>query len=181
MKGFDVIIEMSAHTNLQSDLELLGRKGRIVIVGGKDTVTISPALFIGKEATVTGVKLADSTPTEWKTMTDHVRRGVENGWLRPTLHKEYPLSEAATVSWKHIGQFLEWETSVVLLAGSPRSRGARKYSRQNSVAGSLNELGAVFFCWLVCFSFLQKCCLQCRWLYDTEALYPKYCGISTLE
>lgn len=88
---------MSAGTNLQKDLELLARKGRIVVVGGKGPVSIVPAMILAKEAIVTGVKLSDSSPEEWTKMTRIVEDGMHHGWLRPILDKEYTLDEARKV------------------------------------------------------------------------------------
>ncbi|XP_055339521.1 quinone oxidoreductase-like [Paramacrobiotus metropolitanus] len=94
VRGVNIIIEMAAGHNLQKDIELLSRKGRIVIVGGTGSVSITPALILAKEAIVTGVKLADSTKEEWSEMSKVLTDGLKAGYLRPTLHKEYPLREA---------------------------------------------------------------------------------------
>src|SRR4051794_12471526 len=41
-KGVDVILEMAAHVNLDKDLTLLARHGRIVIIGSRGRVEIDP-------------------------------------------------------------------------------------------------------------------------------------------
>lgn len=92
---------MSCGVNLQKDLEMLARRGRIVIVGGSNSISIMPALILGKEAIVTGVKLADSTTDEWNQQTAAVHEGLQKGWLRPVLDKEYPLADAAKVVHNH--------------------------------------------------------------------------------
>ena len=90
---------MVGSANLQKDLELAGRRGRIVVIGGKakTDVTINPMLLIGKELIVTGVKLADSSVEEWKKMTAVLREGLDKGWIRPVLSNIYDLADAVKV------------------------------------------------------------------------------------
>lgn len=65
-KGFDVIVEMLANVNLVSDLELLGRKGRVVIVGSRGTIAIDPRATMAKETEILGMSLFNSTEDEMK-------------------------------------------------------------------------------------------------------------------
>lgn len=41
-RGIDLVVEMCANKNLQEDLNLLARSGRVVIVGSRGPVEISP-------------------------------------------------------------------------------------------------------------------------------------------
>ena len=57
--GVDIILEMSSHTNLNKDLELLKfKRGRVVIIGCRGPIEINPRLVMAKETTITGVMLS---------------------------------------------------------------------------------------------------------------------------
>ena len=60
--GVDLVVEMAAHTNLGSDLKMLKAGGRVVIVGSRGDVTISPRDIMAKESVVTGVMLFAAKP-----------------------------------------------------------------------------------------------------------------------
>jgi NADPH2:quinone reductase len=53
--GPDIVIEMLANQNLDNDLAVLARNGRIVIVGNRGRIEIDPRRIMGKEATVMGI------------------------------------------------------------------------------------------------------------------------------
>ena len=56
--GVEVIIEMSAHINLNRDLELLKfKRGRVVVVGCRGPIEVNPRLVMAKESIVTGFML----------------------------------------------------------------------------------------------------------------------------
>lgn len=54
--GFDLILEMAAHVNLGTDLGLLGKNGRVAIVGNRGEVTINPRLLMTMESSIFGTK-----------------------------------------------------------------------------------------------------------------------------
>ena len=54
-RGVDVIIEMLANVNLEKDLSVIARDGRVAIIGSRGRVEIDPRLFMTTEATVTGL------------------------------------------------------------------------------------------------------------------------------
>lgn len=57
-----MIIEMLANVNLNTDLQLLrANTGRVVVVGNRGTVDINPRLLMGKETSVIGITLFNST------------------------------------------------------------------------------------------------------------------------
>ena len=53
--GPNVIIEMLANQNLDHDLAILAKYGRIVIIGNRGRVEIDPRRIMGKEAAVMGM------------------------------------------------------------------------------------------------------------------------------
>src|SRR5215470_19386284 len=53
-KGADVILEMLANVNLQKDIDLVARFGRIVVIGNRGTIEINPRGTMGKDASIHG-------------------------------------------------------------------------------------------------------------------------------
>ena len=116
-KGFAIILEMVADKNMQTDLELAGPKCRLIIIGSHGTVSITPELILAKEVTVSGVKLSDSTPDQWKEMSELLQQKLHKGILRPKLNKEYARADVVKVSFwakggNGFGRRLAWHALV---------------------------------------------------------------------
>lgn len=60
--GVDLIIEMLANVNLQSDLEMMSCGGRTVVVGNRGSIEINPRLLMAKESCVMGCVLFNTSP-----------------------------------------------------------------------------------------------------------------------
>ncbi len=93
-RGVDVIVELLANVNLGKDLGLLGRGGRIVVIGSRGTVEVNPRDAMSREAAILGMLLWNATEQETKSIHAALGAGLENGTLRPVVGKEMPLSEA---------------------------------------------------------------------------------------
>ncbi|XP_060478012.2 quinone oxidoreductase isoform X1 [Panthera onca] len=63
-KGIDVIIEMLANVNLNNDLNLLSRGGRVIVVGSRGPIEINPRDTMTKESSIIGVALYSSTKVQ---------------------------------------------------------------------------------------------------------------------
>jgi NADPH2:quinone reductase len=94
-RGVDIILEMLANVNLQSDLKLLAINGRVIIIGNRGEITINPRDLMSRRASARGFTLWAITPSEEAEIHAHLIAGLENGTLRPVVGKELPLSEAA--------------------------------------------------------------------------------------
>jgi NADPH2:quinone reductase len=94
-RGADVILEMLANVNLQKDLDLVARFGRIVIIGNRGTVEINPRSTMSKDATITGLALWNAPAAELKAIMAAITAGLANGTLQPVVGREFPLAEAA--------------------------------------------------------------------------------------
>ena len=92
-RGVDIIIEMLANINLQQDLTLLAKYGRIVIVGSRGKTEIDPRALMRSEGQILATMSA--TKEERATAQAAIRIGLENKSLRPIISKEFPLSQAA--------------------------------------------------------------------------------------
>lgn len=93
--GVNIILEMLANINLQNDLDVIAKKGRIVVIGNRGEITINPRLIMNKDATIRGFSLHTLTEAEVKGIHASIYEGLEGGWLNPIVGKTFPLSEAA--------------------------------------------------------------------------------------
>jgi NADPH2:quinone reductase len=133
--GVDLVIEMLANVNLAKDLDVIKRGGSVVIVGSRGELNFAPryvlnttALFVSsssssyalhrlcrlimaKEAIVTAVALAQSTPEELVEHHAFIGAGLANGTLRPVVDKEFALGDAPkaheeVISGTHAGKIV---------------------------------------------------------------------------
>lgn len=94
-RGPDVILENLANVNLDHDLTALAFGGRIVIVGNRGRIEIDPRKAMGKDATMVGMALWNTTPADWTRAYRAVEAGLASGTLTPLVSIELPLAEAA--------------------------------------------------------------------------------------
>src|SRR5512137_377855 len=94
-RGVDVIIEMLANVNLDTDLGLLARNGRVVVVGNRGRVEIDARQTMGRDAAILGMTLMNATPEDRVRIHAALDAGLANGTLRPVVGREFPLAEAA--------------------------------------------------------------------------------------
>ena len=94
-RGVDVILEMLANVNLGADLKLLARNGRVIVIGSRGDVTITPRDLMSRRASVRAFTLWGISETEERETHAAMATGLENGTLRPVVGKELPLAQAA--------------------------------------------------------------------------------------
>lgn len=94
-KGVNVILEMLANVNLGHDLKLIAMNGRIVVIGSRGDVIITPRDLMGKRGSVHAFTLWAISESEASELHDGLEAGLENGTLRPIVGKELPLQDAA--------------------------------------------------------------------------------------
>ncbi len=93
-KGADVILEMLANVNLGHDLKVLAYKGRVVVIGSRGDVQITPRDLMAREAAVLGVMLWRVTPPQAVEIFAYIQAGLGSGVLRPVVGVELPLASA---------------------------------------------------------------------------------------
>ena len=94
-RGVNLIVEMAAHVNLDRDLGLLAKGGRIVVVGNRGRVEIDARQAMGRDAAILGMTLFNVTDTEFVEIHAALITGLENGTLNPVVGREFPLADAA--------------------------------------------------------------------------------------
>jgi NADPH2:quinone reductase len=93
--GVDLILEMLANVNLGQDLKLLAPSGRVVVIGSRGDVTISPRDLMTRRGSIQAVTLWGVTEAEDKQIHAGLIAGLENGTLRPVVGRELSLAEAS--------------------------------------------------------------------------------------
>ena len=94
-KGVDLVIEMLANVNLASDLSMLGRGGRVVVVGNRGSIEINPRELMLRDADVRGVMVSNTPPAELAECHAAIARSLAGGTLRPVVGQTFKLAEAA--------------------------------------------------------------------------------------
>ena len=92
--GVEAIVEMLANVNLAKDFEALRMFGRICIVGNRGSLEFNPRLIMGKDATVTGMGLFNSSYEDRDEFHKAIFSGLSSGALRPVIGRSLPLAEA---------------------------------------------------------------------------------------
>ena len=93
-RGVDVILEMLANVNLGKDLTILGRRGRVVIIGSRGPVEINPRDAMGREASILGMVLFNTPEGELASIHAGLVAGLASGVLCPVVGQSIPLAEA---------------------------------------------------------------------------------------
>lgn len=93
-QGVDIILEMAAHLNLDKDLGLLARHGRVVVVGNRGRVEIDARQAMARDAAILGMTLFNVTPAELTAIHAAIGAGLACGALHPVVGREMPLGEA---------------------------------------------------------------------------------------
>lgn len=111
-KGVNVVIEMLANKNLASDLQLLGKNGRLVIVGNRGTIEINPRDAMTRDAVIYGMTLFNVPEQDLASIHAGLRAGLEAGIASPIISKELPLAKA---SESHEAVFSSMNGKIVLI------------------------------------------------------------------
>ena len=94
-RGVDVVLEMLANVNLAHDLAVLGKNGRVMVIGNHGSIEINPREIMRREASITGVFLFNATPDELLSIHAALEAGLANGTLRPVVNQQFALADAA--------------------------------------------------------------------------------------
>lgn len=80
--------------NRKFALKLLAPQGRVVVIGSRDDVTISPRDLMTRRGSIHAFTLWGVTEAKEKEIHAALIAGMEDGTLRPAVGKELPLAEA---------------------------------------------------------------------------------------
>jgi NADPH2:quinone reductase len=92
--GVDVVLEMLANVNLDHDLDVLARNGRVVVIGNRGPIEINARMAMARDAAILGMTLFNCTPDDLRRIHSALVAGLANGTLRPVVGRELPLAQA---------------------------------------------------------------------------------------
>lgn len=101
--GPQMIIEMLANVNLATDLDLVAKYGRVIIIGARAEISINPRVLMMKELDVRGLALFNATREQSEAIMDDLIAGLTDGSLQPIVGTEMPLAEAAAAYARVMG------------------------------------------------------------------------------
>ncbi|HEY9284127.1 MAG TPA: zinc-binding dehydrogenase, partial [Pyrinomonadaceae bacterium] len=93
-RGVDCIVEMLANVNLDRDLGILAKFGRVVVVGNRGRAEIDARQAMTRDAAILGMTLFNATAEDLHSINAAIYAGLEAGTLRPVVGKSLPLAEA---------------------------------------------------------------------------------------
>ncbi len=93
-QGPDVILEMLANKNLAKDMQLLGRNGRIVVIGNRGPIEINARDIMAKDGAILGMSLPFASDAEKASMYAAIVEALRIGVANPIVSKEYALKDA---------------------------------------------------------------------------------------
>jgi NADPH2:quinone reductase len=91
----NVILEMLANANLVHDLKMLAHRGRVVVIGSRGDVQITPRDLMMRETKVMGILIWRTPADEAAEIYAAIDAGLRNGTLQPVVGLELPLTGAA--------------------------------------------------------------------------------------
>ncbi|HXG46466.1 MAG TPA: NADPH:quinone reductase [Methylomirabilota bacterium] len=94
-RGVEVILEMLANVNLGKDLPLLAEQGRVVVIGSRGPVEITPRDTMSRDADIRGMSLFNVKGRDLASIHAGLAAAIESGIVRPVIAREFPLAEAA--------------------------------------------------------------------------------------
>jgi NADPH2:quinone reductase len=93
-RGVDIVLEMAAHINLDRDLSVLAKNGRVVVVGNRGRVEIDPRQAMARDAAILGMTLFNAPPAELVSIHAALAAGLACGALDPVVGREMSLVDA---------------------------------------------------------------------------------------
>jgi len=93
-RGVDIILEMLANVNLGKDLTLLAKHGRVIVIGSRGNIEITPRELMKRDADIRAMTLFNASDAELAGIHAALAAGLENGTLRPVVGREMRLAEA---------------------------------------------------------------------------------------
>jgi len=93
-KGVDLIIELASDQNLNKDLDILAKFGRVIVIGSRGKIEIDPRVTMGKQLSILGMSLNNATPEQFAEIHADINKGLENGTLKPVVGRQFALADA---------------------------------------------------------------------------------------
>jgi NADPH2:quinone reductase len=92
--GVNLVLEMAAHLNLDKDLGVLARGGRVIVIGNRGRVEIDARQAMARDAAIQGMLLFNASPSGLASIHAALVAGLRSGALNPVVGREFPLADA---------------------------------------------------------------------------------------
>lgn len=93
--GVNVIIEMLANKNLQTDLSMLAHQGRVLVVGNRGSTEVNMRQAMARDATIRGMVILNASDVDLNTIHAALFAALEAGVARPVVSQQFKLNDAA--------------------------------------------------------------------------------------
>ena len=93
--GVNIILEMLANVNLGKDLSLLALNGRVIVIGSRGNVEITPRDLMTREGDIRAISLFNLSDDQLSDIYSSLNAQFEANLLKPIIGREFPLAEAA--------------------------------------------------------------------------------------
>jgi NADPH:quinone reductase len=93
-RGFDVVLEMASERNLGRVLKVIAPRGRVVVIGSRGDVTVTPRDLMRADAQVLGMSLMNVSEYDLAAIHRRIHVGLENRGLRPVVREEFALEQS---------------------------------------------------------------------------------------
>jgi NADPH2:quinone reductase len=94
-RGFDIILEMSAHTNLNADIQLLSNGGKVIVIGSRGGIDINARDLMQKNGTLRGMSIMQMSTSEHREIASGLNALVQLGIVQPPLGALIPMKDVA--------------------------------------------------------------------------------------
>ena len=92
--GPQLILEMLANVNLATDLDLVAKYGRVIVIGNRGEININPRMTMMKELDVRGLALFNASRAQMEEVMTDLMAGLADGSLKPIVGREMRLADA---------------------------------------------------------------------------------------
>ena len=94
-RGVNLIVEMLANVNLDHDLDLLAKRGRVVVVGNRGRIEIDPRKAMTSELDIRGTTLWGGGPEALASAFAGISALLARRSIEPRVARTFPLAQAA--------------------------------------------------------------------------------------
>lgn len=93
-RGCDIILEMLANQNLNTDPQVLAPFGRIVIIGNRGEATVNARDWMSRDASIFGMVLPNASAAQLQEIHADLGMGLADGSLRPVIAQSFAPEQA---------------------------------------------------------------------------------------
>ena len=94
-RGVNVILEMLANVNLDDDLKILAKYGRVVIIGSRGPIQIDPRDTMSRDTSILGMSMVNASPDNLTVIRAAITAALDHAMIDPVVGRELPLADAS--------------------------------------------------------------------------------------